>query len=145
MGQREQQFVQDFYERYSGRVAIGVGYAPDMMEIFPFVMKDREGQALGLVAMATLAVDDQPVVHIFHFSVFEQRCGHGSQMLQKLCKQADRSRVTLTLSPIPTENGKDDMISDAALIGWYRKFGFSGESLLCRQPGTRQERSAEFG
>jgi len=134
MGRREDQYVDDFYMRYKGRVAIGVGYAGDMMEVFPFVLKDRQNNALGIVAMATLPHDDAPVVHIFHFSVFEQRCGNGSKMLDTLCRKADQLNVTLTLSPIPSRNGKDDLISDADLIGWYHKYGFTGDLLLRRLP-----------
>jgi GNAT superfamily N-acetyltransferase len=134
MGQREERFVNGYYEQYSGRVAIGVGYAPGMVEIFPFVLEDRHGKALGIVAMAALSNERTTSVHIFHISAFEQKKGDGSRMMRNLCREADRSQVALSLSPIPVANGRDRRISGSRLLTWYRQFGFAGDALLVRQP-----------
>jgi hypothetical protein len=45
MGSKEDSFVDYFYERFSGRVALGVGFAANMNEVFPFVLEDQEGSS----------------------------------------------------------------------------------------------------
>lgn len=134
MGQQERRYVKEFYRRYAGRVAISVGYTQEMAELFPFVLENNQGKALGIVAMATLTNKEMSTVHIFHFSVFRQWRGNGSRMLRQLCQTADRLNVTLSLSPIPSPNGNEDLLDHRQLIAWYRKYGFKGDSLLCRSP-----------
>ncbi len=134
MGRQENQFIDFFYTRYPGRVAIGVAYAQDMLEVFPIVIDDDQGNILGIVAMSAMTNDDITSVHIFHFSVFEQKNGNGTKMLEILCREADKQNVILSLSPIPSPNGEDHQISSRELIDWYHRFGFRGESLLNRRP-----------
>lgn len=134
MGIQEDRYVECFYAKYRGRVAIGVGYAQDMVEIFPFVLEDEGGNALGIIAMATLSNDQINSVHIFHLSAFMPNCGNGTKILEILCIKADRLNVTLSLSPIPSPNGKARQMNSVQLTRWYRKFGFTGDSLLCRIP-----------
>lgn len=134
MGIQEDRYVDCFYKQYNGRVAIGVGYAQDMREIFPFVLEDDIGKSLGIVAMATLSNEQINSVHIFHLGAFKSRCGNGSKILNILCLKADELDVMLSLSPIPSPNGEAAQINSEQLIGWYRKFGFRGDSLLCRSP-----------
>jgi len=136
MGEQEDRYVRCFYDVYKGRVALSVGYGQNMVEIFPFVMVDDQGKALGIVAMTTLTREDMTSVHIFHLSVFKQRAGCGSVMLGILCRKADQLNVILSLNPIPSPNGMDAQISSRNLIVWYRKFGFMGDTLLSRQPRT---------
>ena len=131
---RENRFVDYFYKKYKGRVAIGVGYAQGMMEIFPFVYENDDGEAIGIIAMATLSNNHMNSVHIYHLSVFKSQCGNGSMMLKKLCLKADQFDVNLSLSPIPSPNGESGQINSKQLLGWYRKFGFKGDSLLYRSP-----------
>lgn len=134
MGRQEKRFLTCFYRRYPGRVAIGVAYSQDMLEVFPIVMDDDQGNVLGIVAMAAMTNDDTPSVHIFHLSVFEQKHGNGTRMLEVLCRKADSLNVVLSLSPIPSPNGEDRQITSRQLIDWYHRFGFRGETLLSRQP-----------
>jgi GNAT superfamily N-acetyltransferase len=136
MGQRERRYVEGFYQRYSGRVAICVGYSQEMAELFPFVLEDGGGKALGIIAMAALTNEEMSTVHIFHFSAFKQWRGDGSKMLRHLCQTADRLSIILSLSPIPSPNGNNRLLDHQQLIAWYRKYGFKGESLLCRPPQT---------
>ena len=95
MGQLENRFINCFHRRYPGRVAIGVAYSQDMREVFPIVIEDEQGTILGIVAMAAMANADLSSVHIFHLSVFEQRVGNGTKMLEILCRKADQLCVTL--------------------------------------------------
>jgi hypothetical protein len=134
MGLQENRYVASFYDKYKGRVAIGVGYGHNMVEIFPFLFEGDKGEALGIVAMAPLTGDEIESVHIFHLSVFRSNRGNGSIILKTLCLKADELGVTLSLSPIPTANGDAGLIDSRQLTRWYRTFGFRGDSLLCRLP-----------
>lgn len=134
MGQHETRYIECFYSRFPGRVAIGVAYSQDLAEVFPIVIDDDRGNILGIVAMAAMTNDDMTSVHIFHFSVFRPKHGNGTRMLKVLCRKADQLNVTLSLSPIPSPNGEDHQITSRQLIGWYHKFGFRGDTLLSRQP-----------
>jgi len=134
MVQKETLFLEILYERYPGRVAISVAYSEGMTEVFPIVISDRQGNILGIVAMAAIGDRDSAAVHIYHLSVFNQRNGHGTKMLQILCHQADLSNIVLCLSPIPSPNGEEHIIGSHKLISWYRQFGFEGDTSLCRQP-----------
>jgi hypothetical protein len=134
MGRQEDRYLNCFYGRYPGRVAIGVAYSQDMVEIFPMVIDDDHGNVLGIVAMAALTDGNISAVHIFHLSVFQPNYGNGTKMLNILCRKADQFKVILSLSPIPSPNGEDHLISSRQLIAWYHKFGFRGERLLSRQP-----------
>ena len=134
MGIQENRYVDFFYNKFKGRVSIGVGYGQDMLEIFPFLFEDDDGQALGIAAMAPLSNDDIKSVHIFHISTFQSNRGSGSAILEALCFKADQLGVMLSLSPIPSPNGKARQINSRQLISWYRKFGFKGDALLCRSP-----------
>ncbi len=136
MDTQESRYVDYFYDKFKGRVSIGVGYGQDMIEIFPFLFEGGDGQALGIAAMAPLLDDEINSVHIFHLSVFQSNCGSGSIMLEALCLKADELGVMLSLSPIPSPNGETGLIDNRQLISWYRKFGFQGDSLLCRPPAS---------
>ena len=134
MGQQENRYLKFIYDRYPGRVAIGVAYSQEMNEIFPVVIDDGHGQILGIVAMAVMVHDDIAAVHIYHFSVFSPKLGNGTKMLTILCRQADRFKIALSLTPIPSSGGDDHCISYEKLAIWYRQFGFEGDTLLCRPP-----------
>ena len=134
MGIQENRYVDFFYNKFKGRVAIGVGYGQDMLEIFPFLFEDEDGQSLGIAAMAPLFNDEINSVHIFHLSAFQSNRGSGSVILEALCIKADQLGVMLSLSPIPSPNGLAGLISGRQLVNWYSKFGFEGDALLCRSP-----------
>ncbi|MDJ0885593.1 MAG: hypothetical protein QNJ48_15610 [Desulfobacterales bacterium] len=136
MGQPESRFLECILKRYPGRIAIGVGYSQGMEEVFPIVIDDDRGDVLGIVAMAAMEHDNIASVHIYHFSVFNQRRGNGTKMLKILCRKADRLHVVLSLTPIPSPNGEDDSISSEKLTTWYQQFGFEGDTFLRRQPRT---------
>jgi hypothetical protein len=136
MGIQEDRLVEYFYEKFKGRVAIGVGYAEGLVEVFPLVLEDGAGNTLGSLAMAALSNERVTSVHIFHLNAFTGRCGHGSAILQLLCRKADQFSVTLSLSPIPAPNGTPDQISGRQLTDWYATFGFKGDGLLSRPPQT---------
>jgi hypothetical protein len=51
---REHDYVNYFYGKYEGRVAIGVGYDQSLSEIYSFVFEDTDGKSIGVVALGVL-------------------------------------------------------------------------------------------
>lgn len=132
---QEERFVDFFYDKYPGRVSLGVGYGHGLKEIFPFVFVDDDDVSIGIIALDSLMGDIQ-VVHIYHIGSFVHKQGDGSRMMDALCRVADDYQVTLSLSPVYLDNGKDTTMGDDDMIGWYRRFGFEGEGQLLRTPAT---------
>ena len=133
---QENDYVNYFYEKYEGRVAIGVGYGQDLSEIYPFVFEDTEGESIGLVALGVYSNDNIDYAHIYHLGSFKTNRGDGSQILQELCFQADKYQVILSLSPIFMPNGKNEPMTDEQLKSWYGRFGFRGSLPFRRKPGN---------
>ena len=131
----EQDYVNYFYEKYEGRVAIGVGYDESLSEIYPFVFEDAAGRSIGVVALGVCTHEHSPHVHIYHIGSFKNKRGNGSQILRELCLQADKHQIILSLSPIFMPDGKSTPMSDERLRKWYGRFGFQGTSPFSRNPG----------
>ena len=131
---QEHDYVSFFYNKYEGRVAIGVGYDQNLSEIYPFVFEDTEGKSIGVVALGVYEHEDTNHVHIYHIGSFKNNRGNGSLILQQLCFQADKFQIILSLSPIFMPNGRDESMSTEQLKSWYGKFGFKGSSPFKREP-----------
>jgi hypothetical protein len=131
---QEHDYVNYFYKRYEGRVAIGVGYDQHLSEIYPFVFEDTGGDSIGVVALGVYAHENIDYVHIYHIGSFKNNRGNGSQMLQELCFRADKYQIILSLSPIFMPNGKNEPMSSEQLRTWYGRFGFAGSSPFKREP-----------
>lgn len=132
---KENDYVDYFYNKYEGRVAIGVGYNNNITEIFPLVYQTFEGDSIGIVALDVIE-DDEKVVHIYHLGAFVTRQGDGSKILKELCDQADLFNIWLSVSAIVMPNGKKRQIKNAHLESWYKRFGFRGENGLLRKPNS---------
>lgn len=131
-------FVRSFYNRFDGRVALSVGYGPGLVEIFPFVFEDLCGTPIGIIALAVMVQEDREVVHLYHLGAFTPGGGHGTKMLKELCREANRFLVPISLSPVSCPNGKTPLPDDEALDAWYRRFGFTGDGHLVREPVPKQ-------
>ena len=131
----EHDYVNHFYEKYEGRIAVGVGYNQDLSEIYPFVFEDSAGNSIGIVALGAYSHEDINYVHIYHIGSFKANRGDGAQMLQELCFQADKYRIILSLSPIPMPKVKNESMSSKFLRKWYGNFGFKGRLHFIREPG----------
>ncbi len=131
----EQDYVDYFYDKYEGRVAIGVGYDESLSEIYPFVFEDTGGRSIGIVALGVYRHEHSPYVHIYHIGSFKSKRGDGSQILRELCIQADKHQITLSLSPMFMPNGKSKPMSDECIRAWYGRFGFQGTAHFRRNPG----------
>ena len=134
----ENDYVNHFYSRYEGRVAIGVGFGQDLSEIYPFVFEDSGGNSIGIAALGVSLYNGLNYVHIYHIGSFKNNLGNGTKMLQELCLQADKHRIILSLSPIPIPNGKNETMSCKMLRKWYGNFGFMGHSHFIREPATHK-------
>ena len=130
----ENDYVNYFYEKYEGRLALGVGYDQNLSEIYPFVYEDIAGKSIGIVALGVCRWESISYVHIYHIGSFRSSRGDGNQILRALCSQADKYEIILSVSPIPMPNGKDEPMSDERLRKWYAKFGFKGRSHFRREP-----------
>jgi hypothetical protein len=128
-------YVRYFYDKYQGRVAIGVGYTSDLSDIYPFVFQNEKEESVGIVAIDALP-NEEKTVYIYHLGAFESQCGSGSSILRELCEQADKFNVSLKVSPVVMPNGKSPSMATDQLIAWYKKFGFRGSSGLLRKPLT---------
>lgn len=126
-------YVCRFYSKYKGRIAIGVGYSGDMVEVYPLVFQNEKNEFIGIIAMNAIQNEERNV-YIYHIGVFKTKCGNGSLILKELCDQADKFNVSLKLSPIVMPNGKDPLMTANQLKAWYMKFGFQGNSGLVRNP-----------
>jgi len=126
-------YVRYFYNKYQGRVAIGVGYTEALAEIYPLVFKNEDKESIGIVAIDAIP-NEERIVYIYHLGAFESQCGNGSIILQELCEQADKFNITLKVSPIVMPNGKEPAMATDQLVVWYEKFGFRGSSGLLRLP-----------
>ena len=131
---QEYDYVSYFYDKYEGRVSIGVGYDQNLSEIYPFVYQDIAGKSIGIVALGVYRRESIRYVHIYHVGSFKNNRGDGSQILQALCFQADKYQIILSLSPISIPNGKDESMTDERLREWYDNFGFRGSSHFRREP-----------
>jgi hypothetical protein len=131
---QEHSYVDYFYKKFEGRVALGVGYDQNVSEIYPFVFEDENRRAIGIVALGVYAHNSVDYVHIYHIGSFKGRRGKGGQILEELCLQADKHQIILSLSPIFMPNGKDESMSNEGLREWYGRFGFRGNTPFKREP-----------
>ena len=131
---QEHQYVNFFYKKYEGRVAIGVGYNQDLSEIYPFVFEDTDGNSIGIAALAVYTHKNIDYVHIYHLGSFKNYRGNGNKMLEELCFQADKYQIILSLSPIIMPNGKNESMTSECLRKWYGRFGFKGSVQFKREP-----------
>lgn len=129
----ENDYVDYFYKKYQGRVAIGVGYNQDITEIYPLVYQTPCGKPIGIVALDVIN-NEKTVVHIYHLGAFISGQGNGSQILHELCRQADNFNIYLSVSAIEMPVGGKPQMGGKHLTRWYKSFGFKGDAGLLRKP-----------
>ncbi|MCP3923218.1 MAG: hypothetical protein GY714_11600 [Desulfobacterales bacterium] len=129
---KEKEYVDYFYEKYSGRVSLGVGYNQDLTEIYPFVF-EADGKPIGIVALGVLSAESK-IVNIYHIGSFKTKRGDGHKILKELCFYADQYKISLSVSAVFMPNGKDKAMDSNKLQKWYEGFDFIGENGLLRKP-----------
>lgn len=130
---KEDSYIEHFYGKHQGRIAIGVGYGPNMAEIYPFVFENPDGESIGIAALGIFS-NGRKGVHIYHLGAFISQQGSGTIILKELCRQADLQNILLSVSAVSMPTGKEEEIEEGNLIQWYRSFGFEGNGKLMRLP-----------
>ena len=130
---RATQYVDHMYSLYKGRAAVTVGVNNESDSIHPFVFEDACKLPIGLIALSADGVSKPDDVDIYHISAFEPGKGQGSQILKFLCNTADDYGVRLCIQAEVQHNGNQAMTTPE-LVDWYHQFGFTGDSLLHREP-----------
>lgn len=135
---QELTYVDYFYQKFRGRISLGVGYDQNFSEIYPFIFQNVHGKPIGVIAMGEIS-HGKKAVHIYHIGSFETRRGNGSHMLRELCRKADCFNIHLSVSPVFMPNGKDARMDYELLAKWYGRFDFKGEATLMRTPRKQRE------
>ena len=118
-----------FRRREPGRPGSGFTLEGKRLELIVF--ENSRGNAIGAVSMIARGPE---TVEICLVVANDPQHGDGTRMLDALCLEADRDRVTLKVQPAPqTEEG----IQREKLKEWYRRFGFVGEQFMERAPRDR--------
>jgi predicted GNAT family N-acyltransferase len=90
---------------------------------------------IGLIAMSVDDASDSAAVDVYHISAFKPGKGQGSEIMNYLCNAADEFEVRLCIQAEAQFSGRQTL-SGADLVGWYRRFGFIGNSTMYREPGS---------
>jgi len=99
---------------------------------YPFVL-EVDGKDIGCIYLFSSPKLQPGWVDMMHFRVYEQKKGHGSKLLKKLCELADKHNVLLYTFPVVDDNST---MSFEKLREWYSKFGFiaTGDIIMERKP-----------
>ena len=127
------EYVDHMYSLYEGRAAITVGVNSESKTVHPFVYENASKLPTGLIAMCAGDIATPTEVDLYHISAFTTGRGQGSEILNFLCNTADIFGVRLCIEAEAQSNGNKTLTS-AALRNWYRKYGFIGDRLMCREP-----------
>ncbi len=129
----ELNYVNYFYQKYKGRVALSAGYDQNHSEIFPFIFQNAYGAPIGIVAMGVTG-NGKKKVHLYHVGSFMPKIGDGNLMMKELCRKADCFDIQLSVSPAFMANDKNRSIDHTWLSQWYEKFNFKGNPNFLRSP-----------
>ena len=91
------QFVEDLYCSFNGRVPIKVGFTQGFEAVYPLVFENSNGVPIGLIGCASNKWISADLVQIYHLSTFKPNCGAGTIMMKYLCTKADLFQVSLCL------------------------------------------------
>ena len=127
------EYVDHMYSLYEGRAAVTVGVNNESKTVHPFVYENKNRRPIGLIAMCASDIITPTEVDLYHISAFIPGKGQGSEIMNFLCNAADEYGVCLSLEANAQFNG-NNILNDAALASWYRKYGFKGNSLMRREP-----------
>ncbi len=122
-------FLDLLESKYPKRVRIQAFRDPDECSVFPIVFEE-DGKPTGILAMFQAGRDE---VKIHMISSFVQGKGHGTRLMEEVCRQADREEVMLTLEPMPQFKGTPCEVSEQKLREWYERFGFEGIGATMRR------------
>ena len=127
------EYVNHMYSQFEGRAAVSVGVNIDSETIYPFVYENKSQMPIGLIAMSVDKVSNSTEVDLYHISAFKPGNGQGSEIMNYLCNAADEFEVRLCIQATALYKGRRTL-AGTDLIKWYRKFGFNGNGIMCRDP-----------
>lgn len=130
---RAAEYVNHMYSLYHGRAAVTVGVNSESNSVHPFVFENIHHVPIGLIALSADSRSNPGDVDIYHISAFIPGKGQGSEILNFLCRMADQYSVRLCIQVEVQFNGNQTMTT-AELTDWYHKFGFTGNSVMHREP-----------
>ncbi len=130
---KAKEYVDHMYSLYEGRAAVTVGVNNESKTVHPFVYENKNCMPIGLIAMCASDIITPTEVDLYHISAFIPGKGQGSEIMNFLCNAADEYGVRLSLEANAQFNG-NNILNDAALASWYRKYGFKGNGLMRREP-----------
>jgi hypothetical protein len=129
----EEQLVLHFEDTYLGRVPLTAGVerrSGAFVRVYPLVVTDGDGRALGIIAIAP----NEGFVQLYRIGAFVQGRGDGASMMTILCAAADRFGAEIRVQVEPEFLGTQREIPDEKLREWYRRFGFVGGRYMTRRP-----------
>lgn len=127
------EYVNHMYSLYEGRAAVTVGVNNEFETVHPFVFENRNNVPIGLIAMSAGNITEPADVDVYHISAFIPGKGQGSEIMHFLCKAADEFGVRLCMQAEVQFSGTQSM-ARVDLICWYRKYGFTGNDIMHREP-----------
>jgi len=130
-------YVDHMYSQFEGRAAVTVGVNSGSEIIHPFVYENTSQIPIGLIAMSVDDFTDSTNVDIYYISAFKPGNGKGSEILKYLCNVADEFEVRLCIQAETQFSGRRTL-AGTDLISWYRRFGFSGNGTMFREPNASQ-------
>ncbi len=130
-------YVDHMYSQFEGRAAVTVGVNSGSETIFPFVYENNRQVPIGLIAMSVDNISGAAEVDVYHISAFKPGNGQGSEIMNYLCNAADEYDVRLCIQADAQYSGRRTL-TGADLISWYRRFGFSGNGSMQREPNASQ-------
>ena len=128
-------YVNHIYSQYEGRAAITVGINSESASIHPFVFENTSKVPIGLIALSADGASNPVDVDIYHISSFTPGRGQGTEIMNFLCRVADEYGVRLCIHAEVQLSGNKTMTTPE-LIVWYRKFGFTGNRAMHREPNA---------
>lgn len=130
-------YVDHMYSKFEGRAAVTVGVNSGSETIYPFVYENNRQIPIGLIAMSVDNISDSAEVDVYHISAFKPGIGQGSEIMNFLCNAADEFDVRLSIQAEAQFSGRRTLAGDD-LNSWYRRFGFSGNGTMQREPNASQ-------
>ena len=87
---------------------------------------------IGCFFLSPLGTED--TVELKKLKIYDSNKGYGTKLLELLCDEADKYKITVWVWPLPEESKK--AISLNKLKSWYIKFGFeqSDGTFMIRKP-----------
>ena len=131
---KEIEYIKEFESRYSGNrdKSKKMDIYPPPDSAYPLVV-EYSGKDIGCVYLHYEREFINPMVWIMYLRSYDQGEGYGKKILNELCSLADKYNVVLYLEPVP-DRGSD--LTHGDLVAWYRKFGFSGQHTMEREPNA---------